>query len=90
MALGRPQVIFPRHAEQRINAATLKRAGVAMTVPEGPDVEVAEMVRQVRAFIDDPRPHQKAREIATALAQQDHSSVATVADACDRLVAGAR
>ncbi len=48
------------------------------------------MVRQVRAFIDDPRPHQKAREIATALAQQDHSSVATVADACDRLVAGAR
>ena len=90
MALGRPQVIFPRHAEQRINAATLKRAGVAMTVPEGPDVEVAEMVRQVRAFIDDPRPHQKAREIATALAQQDHSSVAIVADACDRLVADAR
>ena len=60
-----------------------------MTVPEGPDVEVAEMVRQVRAFVDDPRPHQKAREIATAH-QQDHSSVAIVADACDRLVAGTR
>ena len=84
----RPQVIFPRHAEQRMNAATLIRAGVAMTAPEGSDVDTAEVIQQIRAFIDDPRPHEQARKIATALAKQDHSSVETVADACESLVAG--
>ena len=89
LALGRPQVIFPRHAEQRMNAAALVRAGVAMTAPDGGDMEVAEAIEKIRAFIDDPRPHDQARKIAANLAQQDHSSVEIIADACERLAAGA-
>ena len=60
-----------------------------MTAPDGGDMEVAEAIEKIRAFIDDPRPHDQARKIAANLAQQDHSSVEIIADACERLAAGA-
>ncbi|HJS32507.1 MAG TPA: nucleotide disphospho-sugar-binding domain-containing protein [Alphaproteobacteria bacterium] len=81
LALGRPQIIMPRHLEQQLTAAALQELGVALVL--GGNFTEAQVTEAVARMIDDKSLAQRARAFALELAAREQpDNVARIADAC--------
>lgn len=68
LCLGRPQVLLPRHLEQRLNANALQAAGTARVIRSDSTLEASEAV--IRASLVDRALSKRAEAIAQTLQQR--------------------
>jgi UDP:flavonoid glycosyltransferase YjiC (YdhE family) len=87
LALGRPQLLVPRHLEQGLNAAALARLGVAVTMRTGARF-AAEHVLAALAHLRRPRFAEAARAEAGRLAATPLGSLARIVERCLSLAGG--
>ncbi|HSE76622.1 MAG TPA: nucleotide disphospho-sugar-binding domain-containing protein [Alphaproteobacteria bacterium] len=81
LALGRPQIIMPRHLEQQLTAAALEELGVAIVLRGG--ITEAQVSEAVSRLSDGGHFAERARAFALELAAREQpDNIAHIADAC--------
>lgn len=85
VALGRPQLLLPRHFEQSLNAAGLVRLGVAMRLR--PSFSVSEGAAIVAQAVASSALAERAGEVAGQLEKRPSRSLECVAAHSERLAA---
>ncbi len=86
LALGRPQLLVPRHFEQSSNARRLMGQGCAVALRGGGNFEVAHVVSALDAAVGRPTIAAAARAKAEALAARPSNALETIAVACRTLL----
>jgi UDP:flavonoid glycosyltransferase YjiC (YdhE family) len=86
LGLGRPQFIFPRHVEQRLNAKILVASGIADSIPSIEDVNLSEAHAKMQKVAHDDALAQRARNIGKGLAARPHASLDTIVANCIELL----
>jgi hypothetical protein len=89
LAAGRPQLLFPAHQEQLMNARRLQALGVAHYLTgQFPAADVGEGLRQL---LTDPIFSRRAREAAVVVqARGPYNSLETIIAHCEQWLAGSR
>jgi rhamnosyltransferase subunit B len=83
LAIGRPQILVPRHEEQRLTAARLESLGVGLTISGGLSADGFKAA--IRQFRESGTAMQSARAIAEGIEQRGPSrGLERVVDACLR------
>ena len=81
LALGRPQLLFPRHLEQQLTATALVKLGVGISL--GGKFTQAQVIEALRRLLEDRRFARRAQAFAARLAKRkQRDNVARIADAC--------
>ena len=84
--MGRPQLVVPRHAEQRLNARVLVKQGIAKSINRLVDVEVGQITAEISAAARDPDLAACASSTAIALAASPHASLDQIVTNCIELL----
>lgn len=87
LALGRPQMLVPRHFEQLANTESLGRLGVAVALRSNGRFTVADVGGALAMTIEQERFRHRAATCARVLAGRAHRAQETVAAACLELMA---
>jgi len=87
MALGRPQILLPKHLEQTLNASNLGRLGVAMRLNAG--FSLAQGSAAVSEALSSESLAEKAQETAARLAQRPSVSLERIVGLCEELAGSA-
>jgi UDP:flavonoid glycosyltransferase YjiC (YdhE family) len=80
LAMGRPQMLFPRHLEQRGNAAAAARLGVSLSTRARPDFSVDDVAGGLAKLRGDAKFAMRAQAQAQRIAQRGY------ADGIDRIL----
>lgn len=80
LAMGRPQLLFPRHLEQRTNAAAAARLGVSLSTRTQPDFKTEAVVSGLGRLRRDNKFTQRAQAQAQRIAQRGYD------DGIDRIL----
>jgi rhamnosyltransferase subunit B len=83
LALGRPQLLLPRHFEQSLNAANLLRLGSAMRLRQG--FSLADGAALVSEAISSKPMAERASDIAARLTRRPNKSLERIIVLCDEL-----
>ena len=83
LALGRPQLLLPKHVEQRMNASNLLRLGVAMRLE--PDFSLEDGSAAVSEALSSKSLADKAQETAARLAGRPSVSLDRIIGLCEEL-----
>ncbi len=87
LALGRPQLLLPRHLEQSLNAANLKRLGIGVIL--SPSFSLAEGSRLVDEATSSGRLSERARDFAAGLVGRKSDSIDRIVAHCEGLAGAA-
>ncbi|MFZ0693880.1 MAG: nucleotide disphospho-sugar-binding domain-containing protein [Alphaproteobacteria bacterium] len=89
LTAGRTQILFPRHLEQSMTAATLRGQGIALVIPRNASEDtIAGMVKQAAT---DVAAFARAQRVAHTIAARDPSpGIAPIIAACEELLAAQR
>ena len=85
LALGRPQLVVPRHAEQWLNASSLGRLGVAIAIRANDALstkQVSDALATIRTRSDFA---EQAKSVSAKLAERPKDALDHVLSVCDRL-----
>lgn len=89
MALGRPQILVPRHGEQTMNAHTLGRMGIAAQMRTGGQFESAHVTQALNGVIGTSSYLERAAARAQAIAKRGPTrALDVISGFCAELVAG--
>lgn len=83
LALGRPQLLMPKHLEQWQNAARLMRLGAAITLNEG--FSLAEGAQAILEALSSERLCERAQELAAELSSRPSRSLERIVAFCEGL-----
>jgi hypothetical protein len=83
LALGRPQLLIPRHLEQWLNASTVGRLGAAVALKQ--PFSLAEGAAAVSAAISSKHLIDKTQQLAHLLATRPTQALDEVVDKCQAL-----
>lgn len=81
LAMGRPQLLFPRHLEQRTNAAAAARLGVSLSTRTKPEFAVDDVVRGLTQLKQDSKFTMRAQAQAQRISQRGYNN-----DGIDRIL----
>jgi UDP-N-acetylglucosamine transferase subunit ALG13 len=90
LALGRPQMLVPRHAEQWLNASSLGRLGVAIAVRASDALTVTQVSDALTSAMMRPKFADVSKTLAVALAQRPKVALDHVVSVCERLARDTR
>lgn len=90
LALGRPQMLIPRHYEQTSNTRRLMTQGCAVGLRGGGNFEVDHVVAALSAAVERQEIAATARTVAEALAARPSNALETIAVACRELLGAER
>lgn len=88
LALGRPQMLVPRHAEQWMNADSLGRNGVATAVRGSAELRPEAVVACFGQVKTNSEIADRAKTIASILARRPKDALKTLISICGQLKAG--
>jgi UDP:flavonoid glycosyltransferase YjiC (YdhE family) len=89
MALGRPQILVPRHGEQYMNAHNLGRLGIAAQMKGRGDFTSDHVVQALRGVLTTPAYAARAADCARGIAGRGpQRSLDIIAGACASLIEG--
>ncbi|SEQ34860.1 UDP:flavonoid glycosyltransferase YjiC, YdhE family [Faunimonas pinastri] len=83
LALGRPQVVLPRHFEQTLNARRLRQLGAAVALPS--EFKLAEAQDLIAAALASESMKKLAEARAHQIADRHYDSVGEIAGHCEAL-----
>lgn len=87
LAVGRPQLLIPRHQEQSMNANLLRRLGVAVAMMAGGNYRKSHVDQALAHLSGEPRFTEAAAERAGIIAARGGAGgLARVVEACSRMV----
>ena len=86
LGLGRPQLILPRHVEQRLNARVLVQDRIAKSLNNAVELEIDAIVAEIQAAVNDATLATRARKVANQLAARPHASLDRVVSNCIELL----
>jgi UDP:flavonoid glycosyltransferase YjiC (YdhE family) len=82
-ALGRPQMLVPRHLEQAVNAQMASRLRLAVGMQQGGKFEAEHIVQALRHALDSTELHENAaRKAAELAARGPFNALESVAEFC--------
>jgi hypothetical protein len=82
-ALGRPQMLVPRHLEQAVNAQMASRLRLAVGMKQGGKFEAEHIVQALRHALDSTELHENAaRKAAELAARGPFNALESVAEFC--------
>jgi UDP:flavonoid glycosyltransferase YjiC (YdhE family) len=87
MALGRPQILVPRHGEQYMNSHSLGRLGVAAQMKGRGEFSSDHVVRALNGVLTTPAIIARAAECARTIARRGpQRALDTIMDTCNELL----
>lgn len=86
LGLGRPQLILPRHVEQRLNARVLVQDRIAKSLNNIVELEIDAIVAEIQAAVNDATLATRARKVANQLAARPHASLDRIVSNCIELL----
>ncbi len=86
LALGRPQLLLPRHLEQSLNASTAVRLGTALSLSRSSRLSEASAV--IAEAAGSRRLVERAQELAAVLAGRPATALDEIVARCDALSSG--
>jgi UDP-N-acetylglucosamine transferase subunit ALG13 len=86
LALGRPQLLLPRHLEQSLNASTAVRLGTALSLSRSSRLSEASAV--IAEAAGSRRLVERAQELAAVLAGRPAKALDEIVARCDALSSG--
>lgn len=86
LGMGRPQLIVPRHVEQRLNARVLVKKGIAKSIDRLVEIKTKEITAEIIAVSKDQDLAARARSIGAELASAPHASLDHIVTNCIELL----
>jgi len=83
LALGRPQFLLPKHLEQSLNAASLRRLGTATRLKS--DFSLAEGSAALSEAVSSKSLAESAQDVAARLAKRPSMSLERIVGLCEKL-----
>lgn len=88
LALGRPQLVVPRHAEQWLNASSLGRLGVALAVRASEALTSEQVAAALVTARTRPDFAERSKSLSATLAERPKDALDHVLSVCERLARG--